>query len=292
MAENNLITKRQEKIIAQLGGDVTTLKTNLESERWDKIEELATGGGTGGGGSASDLDVKIDLATATNISSSSTLGNVVKKACLTNAQLAGKTSLDGKFGSFKALEEVDIDMKGITSAQNCFSTCPKLTNSGVKLRNTQDLKDATRMFNACTGLTETIEFDTSSLTHMYAMYYGCTNIKTMKPMDFSSAISVSGFFNGMTNLQNIEEITNLGKGFTEKTELYSDYKVDLTVISNLTHDAVMAVINGLADLNEVYDVANGGTLYTQCISLGTAHKSKVSSAEKQIAKDKGWTVLE
>ena len=50
MAENNLTTKRQEKIITQLGGDVSTLKTNLESERWDVIDELAVNGGGGGSG--------------------------------------------------------------------------------------------------------------------------------------------------------------------------------------------------------------------------------------------------
>lgn len=52
----------------------------------------------------------------------------------------------------------------------------------------------------------------------------------------------------------------------------------------------MDVINKLYDLNLTYDVANGGTLYTQVLSLGDTNKEKLTAEEIAIATNKGWTV--
>jgi hypothetical protein len=52
----------------------------------------------------------------------------------------------------------------------------------------------------------------------------------------------------------------------------------------------MNVINNLYDLNLTYDVANGGTLYTQKLTLGSTNLAKLTADEIAIATSKGWTV--
>ena len=45
----------------------------------------------------------------------------------------------------------------------------------------------------------------------------------------------------------------------------------------------MNVINNLYDLNLTYNVANGGTLYTQSLNLGSTNKAKLTAEEIAIA---------
>ena len=52
----------------------------------------------------------------------------------------------------------------------------------------------------------------------------------------------------------------------------------------------MNVINNLYDLNITYDVANGGTLYTQSLVLGGTNLAKLTDEEKAIAINKGWSL--
>jgi hypothetical protein len=66
--------------------------------------------------------------------------------------------------------------------------------------------------------------------------------------------------------------------------------LNLSTCTALTHDSLINVINGLYDLNLTYDVANGGTLYTQTLNLGSTNKAKLTAEEIAIATAKGWTV--
>ena len=54
----------------------------------------------------------------------------------------------------------------------------------------------------------------------------------------------------------------------------------------------MKIINGLYDLNITYNVAGGGTLYTQTLQLGTHNSNKLTAEEKAIATAKGWTLAQ
>ena len=44
------------------------------------------------------------------------------------------------------------------------------------------------------------------------------------------------------------------------------------------------------DKHTSYDVANGGTLYTQQLVLGSTNMAKLTAEEIAIATNKGWTV--
>lgn len=244
-----------------------------------------------------DCDAKVDIASYIGGTSiyefiSRNPAHLIKKVNFANIDLSGKTSFNNLFRYCQTLTEAIVNMDGITTATQCFERCIGLkNNSNIKLFNTGSLKDASRMFYDCINMTETIEFDTSSIENVSYMYRGCKNITTMKHMDLSSAhLGLNTFFADMPNLRTIESISNIGKAYTEKTENYSLYEIRLYDASYIDAASVLKVIEGLADLNEVYDVANGGTLYRQRFSLGTAHKNKVTEAQKQIAINKGWNV--
>lgn len=241
-----------------------------------------------------DCDAKLDLATFIGGSNKkyADLYEVLRGVNMTNVDTSGKTNFNNLFNGFSRLADVVIDMKGVTSASYLFGSCSALKDGHIKLLNSGDLEDASFMFESCKGLTQTVEFDTSGIKNFTRMYQSCTNIKTFKKMDCSSATSMSGIFASLTNVANIEGFVNYGKGFTEKTALYSQYTLDLFPLSYIGHDAIMNVINNLYDLNLTYDVANGGTLYTQKLNLGSSHRNKISEAEKQIARNKGWTIGE
>lgn len=54
--------------------------------------------------------------------------------------------------------------------------------------------------------------------------------------------------------------------------------LDLHYCTNLTHDSLMIIINGLQ------------TVTGKTLTLGTENIAKLTDAEKQIATDKGWTL--
>lgn len=91
----------------------------------------------------------------------------------------------------------------------------------------------------------------------------------------------------MTNLKSFK---NLGKAYTSKTQNYSNYKLDLSKSTKLTHESLIDVINNLYDLNLTYNVANGGTLYRQSLVLGSTNLAKLTEDEIAIATNKGWNV--
>jgi hypothetical protein len=89
---------------------------------------------------------------------------------------------------------------------------------------------------------------------------------------------------------NVRSFKNLGKGYTQKSANYSNYALSLSSCGNLTHDSLVDFINNLYDLNITYDIANGGTLYTQKLQLGSTNLAKLTAEEIAIATNKGWTV--
>lgn len=108
--------------------------------------------------------------------------------------------------------------------------------------------------------------------------------------DCSKVINVSNFASNNPDLENLCPLINLGKGYTQKSANYNSYKLDLSSCVNLTHDSLLGIINGLYDLNLTYDVAGGGTLYTQQLVLGSTNLAKLTEDEIAIATNKGWVV--
>ena len=237
------------------------------------------------------------------------------------------TSAENMFGNCKQITELNLqnaNTKNVTTMYNMFQYCEKLISLDLSGLNTSSVTDMQRMFYTCRELSflDVSNFDTSKVTDMYSMFANCyklqnidvSNFDTSKVTDMSSMFSGIGnkatenlsldisnfnmekvknigyFLNALSTLINLKFGRNLGKAYTQKTENYSSYKLDLSNSKNLTYESLMSVINNLYDLNLSYDVANGGTLYRQSLVLGSTNLAKLTADEIAIATNKGWNV--
>lgn len=130
------------------------------------------------------------------------------------------------------------------------------------------------------------------VTNMQYMFAYCNKLTNLNLNSFnmSKVDNIINIFYSSSQLTNLQFGSNLGKGYTQKSTNYSSYKLDLSSCKLLTHESLMNVINNLYDLNLTYDVANGGTLYTQSLVLGSTNLAKLTEEEIAIATNKGWNV--
>ena len=201
------------------------------------------------------------------------------------------------FYSCKAFTVIDLnklDTSEITDMSNLLSSCNNMTKIDISSWKTTKVTNMSTTFGSCTRLTtlDLSNFDTSNVITMFQMFTSCSKLANLyiSSFDMSKVINVRNIFSSCTALQNLNFGTNLGKGYTSKTNNYSNYTLDLSKSTKLTHDSLMNVINNLYDLNLTYDVANGGTLYTQGLVLGSTNLAKLTSEEIAIATNKGWSV--
>ena len=147
-----------------------------------------------------------------------------------------------------------------------------------------------QIFYECQGLTDIPSLNTSKVKDMRQICIGCTLLKNVGLLDASSVNLMFNPFYRCSSLENFEGFKDLGKGYTQKTANYSSYSCNVSTITTLTHDSLMNIINNLYDLNLTYGVANGGTLYTQQLVLGSTNLAKLTADEIAIATNKGWSV--
>ena len=180
------------------------------------------------------------------------------------------TRMDYAFASC-TMTELDlshIDMSECTQWSNAFANCYYLKKIKFNEKEIAEFTSATSMFANCEELDDL----------------------DMSNFDFGKVTQLQSMFAYTHGLKNFMSFKNLGKAYTQKAKNYYAYNLNFNNATNLTHDSLMSIINNLYDLNLSYDVANGGTLYTQSLTLGSSNKAKLTSAEIKIATDKGWTV--
>ena len=207
------------------------------------------------------------------------------------------TNMNSMFYYCSGLTSLDLsgfDTSKVTDMNSMFYYCSGLTSLDLSGFDTSKVTNMNSMFRSCSRLTslDLSNFDTSQVTGMYYMFSGCEKLTTLNlnNFDMSKANYISYMFYLCRQLTNLFFGFNLGKGYTQKSNNYSSYKLDLSYTTKLTHESLMSVINNLYDLNLTYDVANGGTLYTQSLVLGATNLAKLTAEEIAIATSKGWNV--
>lgn len=197
-------------------------------------------------------------------------------------------SMYNMFQNCKALKTIsNFSAPVATKIYGLFQNCTGLTTaSSLDFRSASDVYN---MFYGCTALTEVTDLDIHTSSSANGMFYGCTKIKTIGELDMSYAVNIQNMFNNCTALVNFGGLKNLGKSYKSNGSS-SVYTLTLSSCSKLSHDSLMNVINGLYDLNLTFDVANGGTLYSYSLVLGSTNIAKLSSEELSIATSKGWKV--
>lgn len=191
-------------------------------------------------------------------------------------------------------EVSNLDTSNMTNMNYMFYGASKVVTLDLSHFDTSNVKEMGSMFQNNSALT-TLNvggFVTDNVTNVAYMFNGCGKLTDLDLENFNleKINYTSNFLYSTSNLVNLTFGYNFGKGFTQKSNNYSSYSLDLTQTRKLSHDGLMDVINKLYDLNLTYDVANGGTLYTQRINLGSTNTAKLSADEIAIATNKGWVV--
>lgn len=215
-------------------------------------------------------------------------------------------------GCVNLLEIPTIDTSKSKDMSYMYYNCKKITS--IPTTNTIKVTNMSAMCDGCSNLQTFPKLDTSSVTNMYRLCADCLSLVEFPEIDTSNVYNMSTMFNYDTslvtiaklkcdkvsniyaivtsscNIENLGGFENLGKAYTQKSNNYYQYTLSLNGCSKLTHESLMNVINNLYDLNLTYDVANGGTLYTQSLILGAINLAKLTAEEIEIAAKKGWTV--
>ena len=169
----------------------------------------------------------------------------------------------------------------VTNMQRMVYSCESITE--FPLLDTINVTDMQYMFHGCIRLTSIPQLNTAKVKNMSWMFQNCSSLIEIPELDGSSATAVSYMFNNCTALTALGGIKDVGKAFIGTSSNNGNYKLDLSTCPNLTHDSLMNIINKLYDLNLTYNVANGGTLYTQSLYIGSTNKSKLTAEEIALA---------
>lgn len=154
------------------------------------------------------------------------------------------------------IDSIALDMSNIKLSGSTFTTLPSL----IANADWSQVTNVATMFSSCAYLTTVPELSLSGATNLKQMFRYCIALTTL-----------GGF-------------KNLGQAYsTSESANYSDYKLDLSTCSSLTHDSLMNVINKL------YDIATKGC-NTQQLVLGSTNLAKLTAEEIAIATNKGWSV--
>lgn len=99
------------------------------------------------------------------------------------------------------------------------------------------------------------------------------------------------WYNAPKKLVNIYWGYDHGKGYTQEKANNEGYTFNFGGMESLSKESVIDLFNKLYDLNLTYNVANGGTLYTQKIELHSNVKAQLTPEDIAIATNKGWTIV-
>lgn len=198
-------------------------------------------------------------------------------------------NMESMFRDCVSLQTIpNLDTSNVTNMTYMFYGCTNLQT--IPNLNTSKVSNIEYIFSRCTNLQTIPSLDTSAVTKMGYMFKECRNLIEIPSLDCSMVRDLRDMFHLAPNIINIGGLINVGKAFTQKTVNYMYYRLNFASPTKLTHESLMNIINNLYDLNLTYDVANGGTLYTQTLCLETTNMAKLTAEEIAIATNKGWTV--
>ena len=166
---------------------------------------------------------------------------------------------------------VVADMSKITDLSQCFFYCDGLTSLTLPDGFGQAATDLFQCFYYCRGFTSLILPDGfgQAATDLTQCFFYCDGLTSLTlPDGFGQAVTVTKeCFRGCVSLTTITGNPNF------------KVSLDLASCTNLTHDSLMVVINGLQTVTT-----------TQTLTLGSANLAKLTDDEKKVATDKGWTL--
>ena len=208
------------------------------------------------------------------------------------------TSMSYMFNGCSSLTQLDVsnwDTSNVTVMNHMFNNCSKLIRLDVSNLDTSKVINMGSMFNSCKLLTQldVSSFNTSKVTNMGYMFYNCSSLTQLdvSNWDTKDVTTMNNMFTYCSQLTQLD-VSNFN---TSKVANMTNFIANAPVLQNfiscaipvsfgasgtaLTHDSLMSIINNLAAVTT-----------TQTLTLGSTNLAKLSSEEKAIATNKGWTL--
>lgn len=204
----------------------------------------------------------------------------LKELNISGWDVSNVTSLNGLFSYCINLKEMDLrgwDVSNVTDFVNCF------TRVNLKTLNISgwDLSSATSMqgFLAYSSVDELYmnNINTSTITNMSNIFQGIAYIKKIYGADFDCSASTSNN-NILTNQVMLQELYD-SQGTQTSVLNGIHLSFSLNVSYGISHDSIVAILNGLAS-----------GVSGQTLTLGATNLNKLTAEEKAIATNKGWTL--
>ena len=171
-------------------------------------------------------------------------------------------------------EAPNLDLSNSTDASYMFYYCKNM--SGDIRYNLEKCTAIPYMFHSCLSVKSIELLNTNLVKDMGMAFYQC-GIVTLASLNADKVTKISQSMDYCTHLKNFGGFINLGKNYSQKTTNYSNYSLTFSGTNNLTHESLINIINNLYDLNLTYNVENGGTLYTQKLTLGNTNLAKLTA---------------
>lgn len=304
------VTSRSNKIIASnFPNEIRAIKDNMQEveivpSTEDQIKEGIFSKVTVEGSTnlvPENIKKDVDIFGVTGIAESGNAemittvksGSTIQYCLVKVPQLdtSGITDISDMFDNCQNLVEVPpLDVSNATNMYSMFSGCSKLT-SITFIGSTKNVTKMSYLFYGCKMLTTLPLLDTSNVSEMSFMFAQCSMLTEIPLLNAEKVIYMgTGVFDNCNALESFGGLKDIGKAYTSQTTNKSQYVIYLTESPKLTYESLMNVINNLYDLNLSYNVANGGTLYTQQLRLGSQNLVKLTPEEIAIATNKGWNV--
>lgn len=242
----------------------------------------------------SDNNAQMETVATSSSAGSTFIKKMIKK--IPAIDTSKMTNMSEMFRDCTLLESVDLskfNTSKVTNMMDMFYNCNSLKTIDASSFDTSNVNQMYEIFGNCSSLTsiDVSSFNTSKVLNMAYLFYGCKSLKTLDISNFDASKVGNGMqmFYQCTELENLKFMKNFG-AYVSSFANNSAFTVDLSTSSKLTHESLMNVINNLYDLNLSYDVANGGTLYTQSLVLPKSVQSLLAESEIAIVTSKGWNV--
>lgn len=193
------------------------------------------------------------------------------------------TRFSSMFSGCSSLSELPLfNTSNGTAFNTMFQSCNSLKT--IPQFNTSNGTDFSWMFNGCYSLQTIPQLNTVNGTAFNIMFQSCYSLSMIPQINMTNAINISSMFSSCYSLKDIGGFLNLGQAYlTTQSANYTNYKLDLSSTSLLTHDSLMNIINNL------YDIASKGCNAQQLV-LGSNNMARLTAEEIAIATNKGWTV--
>jgi len=200
------------------------------------------------------------------------------------------TGLNRMFLNLDSLQNVVIEnTPNITSTLFMFTGCRSLQS--VPLFDTSNVTNWSNMFQNCVSLQSVPLFDTSNATNMNLLFTGCTSLQSVPLFDTSSVAAFGQTFNGCRSLQEIPALdtssaTSMGSfalncNSLDRTDIVCPVSVVFSSCQ-LSQAELVNIFNNLVD--------RSATTAANINITGNWGASALTTAERDIALDKNWTI--